>query len=54
MNESELLELLGDARVATLATIRNDGRVDLVPITFAFNDQVVVQQSTTRRSQQLS
>ena len=42
MNESELLELLGDARVATLATIRNDGRVDLVPITFAFNDQVVV------------
>jgi PPOX class probable F420-dependent enzyme len=42
MNESELLELLGDAPVATLATIRNDGRVDLVPITFAFNDQVVV------------
>ena len=42
MNESELLELIGDARVATLATIRTDGRVDLVPITFAFNDHVVV------------
>ena len=42
MNESELLELLGDARVATLATIRADGRVDLVPITFAFDDRVLV------------
>ena len=42
MNESELLELIGDARVATLATIRTDGRVDLVPITFAFDDHVVV------------
>ena len=42
MNESELLELLGDARVATLATIRTDGRVDLVPITFAFDDRVLV------------
>ena len=42
MNESELLELIGDARVATLATIRTDGRVDLVPITFAFDDRVVV------------
>ena len=42
MNETELLELLSDARVATLATIRADGRVDLVPITFAFDDQVVV------------
>ena len=42
MNESELLELLGDARVATLATIRADGRVDLVPIPFAFDDRVLV------------
>ncbi|MEC8921625.1 MAG: TIGR03668 family PPOX class F420-dependent oxidoreductase [Actinomycetota bacterium] len=42
MNESELLELLGHARVLTLATIRTDGRVDLVPITFAFDDQVIV------------
>ena len=42
MNESEQLELLGDARVATLATIRTDGRVDLVPITFAFDDRVLV------------
>ena len=42
MNESELLELLGDARVATLATIRTDGRVDLVPIAFAVDDRVVV------------
>ena len=42
MNETELLELLSHARVATLATIRADGRVDLVPITFAFDDQVVV------------
>ncbi|HJM21041.1 MAG: TIGR03668 family PPOX class F420-dependent oxidoreductase [Actinomycetota bacterium] len=42
MNESELLELLDHARVATLATIRADGRVDLVPITFAFDEQVVV------------
>jgi PPOX class probable F420-dependent enzyme len=42
MNETELLELLDHARVATLATIRADGRVDLVPITFAFDDQVVV------------
>ena len=40
MNETELLELLSHARVATLATIRADGRVDLVPITFAFDDQV--------------
>ena len=42
MNETELLELLSHARVATLATIRADGRVDLVPITFAFDDQVIV------------
>ena len=42
MNETELLELLSHARVATLATIRADGRVDLVPITLAFDDQVVV------------
>ncbi|MGB1732975.1 MAG: TIGR03668 family PPOX class F420-dependent oxidoreductase [Acidimicrobiales bacterium] len=42
MNESELLELLSAARVATLATIRADGRVDLVPVTFAFDDRKVV------------
>ena len=42
MNESELLELLSDARVATLATIRADGRVDLEPVTFAFDDRTVV------------
>jgi len=42
MNESELLELLSDARVATLATIRADGRVDLVPVTFAFDDHAIV------------
>ena len=42
MNESELLELLSAARVATLATIRADGRVDLVPVTFAFDDRTVV------------
>ena len=42
MNESELLALLSAARVATLATIRADGRVDLVPVTFAFDDRTVV------------
>ena len=42
MNESELLELIGDARVATLATIRTECRVDLLPITFSFVDRVVV------------
>ena len=42
MNESELLELIGDARVATLATIRTDGLVYLLPITFPFDDRVVV------------
>ena len=42
MNESELLELLSAARVATLATIRADGRVDLVPVTFAFDARTVV------------
>ena len=42
MNESELLELLSDARVATLASIRADGRVDLVPVTFAFDVRTVV------------
>ena len=42
MTETELLELLEQGRVATLATIRSDGRVDLVPITFAFDGDVVV------------
>ena len=42
MTDSELLELLDQARVATLATIRADGRVDLVPVTFAFDDHVLV------------
>ena len=42
MNESDLLELIGDARVATLATIRTDGRVAIVTNTFAFDDRVVV------------
>ncbi len=42
MTETELLELLEHGRVATLATIRSDGRVDLVPITFAFDGDVVV------------
>lgn len=42
MNEAELLELLSEGRVATLATIRSDGRVDLVPCTYAFDDNVVV------------
>ena len=42
MTDSELFDLLDQARVATLATIRNDGRVDLVPVTFAFDDDVVV------------
>ena len=42
MSEAELLELLSEGRVATLATIRSDGRVDLVPCTYAFDDDVVV------------
>ena len=42
MTDSELVELLDQARVATLATIRTDGRVDLVPVTFAFDDAVLV------------
>ncbi|MCY3584949.1 MAG: TIGR03668 family PPOX class F420-dependent oxidoreductase [Acidimicrobiales bacterium] len=42
MTEAELLELLEQGRVATLATIRSDGRVDLVPCTYAFEDDVVV------------
>ncbi len=42
MNETDLLELLDQARVATLATVRSDGRVDLVPCTFAFDDRVLV------------
>lgn len=42
MTDSELLEMLDQARVATLATIRADGRVDLVPVTFAFDDDVLV------------
>ena len=42
MTDSELFDLLEQARMATLATIRTDGRVDLVPVTFAFDDDVVV------------
>lgn len=42
VSETELLELLSEGRVATLATIRSDGRVDLVPCTYAFDDDVVV------------
>jgi hypothetical protein len=42
MTDSELFDLLEQARVATLATIRSDGRVDLVPVTFAFDDDVIV------------
>ncbi len=42
MNESDLLELLDQARVATLATVRSDGRVDLVPCTFAFDERMLV------------
>ena len=42
MNEKELLDLVSDARVATLATIRADGRVDLVPITFAYDESLIV------------
>ena len=42
VTEAELLELLSEGRVATLATIRADGRVDLVPCTYAFVDDVVV------------
>ena len=42
MTDSELFDLLEHARVATLATIRADGRVDLVPVTFAFDDDLIV------------
>ena len=42
VTEAELLALLAQGRVATLATIRADGRVDLVPCTYAFEDNVVV------------
>ncbi|WP_419843038.1 TIGR03668 family PPOX class F420-dependent oxidoreductase [Candidatus Poriferisodalis sp.] len=42
MTEAELLGLLCEGRVATLATIRSDGRVDLVPCTYAFDDEIVV------------
>ena len=40
--QKDWLELLDQARVATLATIGSDGRVDLVPCTFAFDDRVLV------------
>ena len=42
MNEADLLTLLDEAFVATLATIRTDGRVDLVPITFAYDERNIV------------
>ncbi len=42
VTEVELFALLDKGRVATLATIRADGRVDLVPCTYAFDDDVVV------------
>lgn len=42
MNEGELLALLELGRVASLATIRSDGRVDLVPCTYAFDADLVV------------
>jgi PPOX class probable F420-dependent enzyme len=35
VNEAEMRGLVEQARVARLATVRDDGRIDLVPITFA-------------------
>jgi PPOX class probable F420-dependent enzyme len=42
MNDSELRDHLETARVASLATIRADGRVDLVPVTFAVEEDLMV------------
>ncbi len=42
VTEAELLALFSRGKVATLATIRADGRVDLVPCTYAFEGQKVV------------
>lgn len=42
MTDEELRKRLEDARVATLATIRADGRVDLVPVTFAVDGERAV------------
>ncbi len=42
MIKKDWLELLDQARVATMATIGPDGRVDLVPCTFAFDDKILV------------
>jgi PPOX class probable F420-dependent enzyme len=42
MNDSELRDHLETARVAILATIRADGRVDLVPVTFAVEEDLMV------------
>lgn len=42
MTDSDWMELLERGRVASLATVRADGRVDLVPCTFAIDDRVLV------------
>lgn len=39
MKRAALRSLVEDARVARLATVRDDGRVDLVPITFALDGE---------------
>lgn len=42
MDQARCRALAETARVARLATTRHDGRVDLVPIVFAFHDEQVV------------
>lgn len=42
MTDEELRARLDSARVATLATIRADGRVDLVPVTYAVEGDTLV------------
>jgi PPOX class probable F420-dependent enzyme len=41
-NDPVLRDRLAQSRVATLSTIRSDGRVDLVPVTFAFDENTLV------------
>ncbi len=41
MKEADWLDLFMTARVATLSTAREDGRIDLVPCTFAHEDRWV-------------
>lgn len=55
MNEAECRRLAGSTAVARLATTRTDGRVDLVPVVFAFDgaDLVFAVDHKPKRTQKL-